>query len=54
MGINLKLSENFVKADDEPFSGSIAPIVDLGTYVFKDLNTGKFTTEESFTNDYVE
>ena len=26
---------------------------DLGTYIFKDLNTGKITPEESFTNAYV-
>ena len=29
-------------------------MVDLGTYIFKDLNTGKITPEESFTNSYVE
>ena len=29
-------------------------MVDLGTYIFKDLNTGKITTEEQFTNSYVE
>ena len=28
-------------------------MVDLGTYTFKDLNTGEITPEESFTNDYV-
>ena len=29
-------------------------MVDLGTYIFKYLNTGKVTPEESFTNAYVE
>ena len=28
-------------------------MVDLVTYVFKYLNTGKITPEECFTNDYV-
>ena len=28
-------------------------MVDLGTYIFKDLNTGKITPEETFTNSYV-
>ena len=29
-------------------------MVDLDSCVFKDLNAGKITPEESFTNDYVE
>ena len=29
-------------------------MVYLGTYIFKDLNTGKIKPEEPFTNDYVE
>ena len=29
-------------------------MVYLGTYIFKDLNTRKFTPEESFTNAYAE
>ena len=29
-------------------------MVDLGTYIFKYLNTGKIKPEELFTNDYVE
>ena len=28
-------------------------MVNLGTYIFKYLNTGKITPEESFTNAYV-
>ena len=30
----------------------MAPIVDLGTYVFKNLNTRKIKPEESFTEAY--
>ena len=42
------------QTDDGPFNGFTTPMVDLGTYIFKDLNTGKITPEESFTNAYVE
>ena len=28
-------------------------MVDLGTYIFKDLNTEKITPEESFTDAYI-
>ena len=28
-------------------------MVDLGTYIFKDSNTGKFTPEQFFTDAYV-
>ena len=52
-GLNLKFSEHVIKADDGHFKGSTAPVVDLGTYKFKDLNTGKIKPEESFTDDYV-
>ena len=31
-----------------------APMVDLGAYILKDLNTGKVKPEESFTDAYVE
>ena len=30
------------------------PIVDLGTYEYKDLETGKITPEELFMNAYAE
>ena len=39
--LNLKCSEHVIEADDGPFKGSTTPMVDLGAYVFKDLNTGK-------------
>ena len=29
-------------------------MVNLGEYIFKDLNTGKITPEQLFTNAYVE
>ena len=32
----------------------MAPMVDLSTYKFKILNTGKITPEESFMSSYVE
>ena len=51
--MNLKLSEQLIKADDGPFKGSTTPMADLGTYVFKDLNTGKITPEKLFTDAYV-
>ena len=50
LGLNLKLSEHVIKLDDGPLKGSTAPMVDLGTYQFKYLNTGEFTPEESFMN----
>ena len=52
-GLDLKLSEHVIKADDRPFKGSKIPMVDLGTYIFKYLNTEKITPDESFTNAYV-
>ena len=50
----LKFSEHVIKSDDGPFNGSTTPMVDLGKYIFKDLNTGKITPEEFFTNVYAE
>ena len=35
LGLNLNLSYNVIEADDEPFKGTTAPMVDLGTYEFK-------------------
>ena len=35
LGLNLKLSEHVTEADDGPFKGSTAAIVDLGTYILK-------------------
>ena len=44
--LNLKFSEHVIEADDGPFKGSTTPMVNLGKYIFKYLNTGKFTPEE--------
>ena len=41
LGLNLKFYKHVIEADDEPFSESTALIVDLGTYILKDLNKGK-------------
>ena len=54
LGLNLKLSKHVIKADDGPFMGATAHMVDLGAYVFRDLNTGEINPEESFTEAYVE
>ena len=52
LGLNLKFSNHITKANDAPFMGAMAPMVDLGAYIFKDLNTGKIKMEELFTNAY--
>ena len=54
LGLNLKFSEHIIEAYGGPFNRSTTPIVDFGAYIFKDLNTGNITPEESFTNAYVQ
>ena len=44
LGLNLKFSEHVIEADDGNFKGSTTPMVDLGTYIFKYLNTGGYYT----------
>ena len=39
--LNLKLFSHVIESKDEPFKGSMTPMVDLGTNEFKELNTGK-------------
>ena len=51
--LNLKVSEYVIEADDGTLKGSATTMVNVGTYIFKYLNTGKITPEESFTNAYV-
>ena len=46
LGLNLKLSDHVIKADDGPFKGSTTPTFDLGTYISKYSNTGKVTPEK--------
>ena len=40
LGLNLKLYEHVIKAVDGPFIGFATPVVDLGRYISKKLNTG--------------
>ena len=54
LGLNLKNSKHVIEADDGPFIGSTAYMVDLGAYVFKDLNTEEIKPEELFTDARVE
>ena len=54
LGLNIKLSEHVIRADDGPFKECKTPMVDLVTYIFKDLNTGEITPKELFTNAYVQ
>ena len=43
-----------LRLNDENFKGSTAPMVDVGMYESKGLNTGEITPEESFTNTHAE
>ena len=54
LGLNLKSSDHVIEADDGPFKGSTPPMVDMGMYEFKYLNTGNITPEELFMNVYTE
>ena len=54
LGLNLKLLDHVIEADSGTFKGSTSPMVDMGTYEFKDLNTEKITLKEYFTNSYAE
>ena len=54
LGLNLKFSKHVIKAKDGPFIGATSPMVDLGAYLLKDLNTRKVKPEEYFTEAYVE
>ena len=54
MGLNLKSSEHDIEADVVPLKGLTSPMVDMGTFQFKDLNAGKITPEELFMDAYVE
>ena len=41
--LNLNIFYHVIKADDGPLKGLTVPVVYLGTYEFKTLNTGKIT-----------
>ena len=43
--LNIKLSKHVIKLDNGPFNGSTIPIVDIGKYLFKILNTGEIIPE---------
>ena len=45
LGLNIKFSNHVIKSDYGPFKGPMAPMVDMGTYAFKYLNTGKISPE---------
>ena len=38
--VNIKFSEHAIKEGDGPLKGFMAPMVDLGMYEFKNLDTG--------------
>ena len=54
LGLSLKRSDQVIKSYNGTFKGPPAPMVDLGTYEVKQLNKGKITPEELFTNAYAE
>ena len=39
LGLNIKKSQHVIEAYDGPFIESTSHMVDLGAYIFKDLNT---------------
>ena len=41
LGLNFKLSNQIIEADDGHFKGYMSPMVDLGMYEFKYFETGK-------------
>ena len=45
LGLDLELSDYIIETNDGPIKGSTEPMVDLGTYEFKYLNTGNITPE---------
>ena len=45
LGLNLKMSKHVIQAYDGSFMGATAPMVGLGAYIFKDLNTGEIKLE---------
>ena len=49
-----KLSDHVIKGGDETFERCTAPMVNMGTYKLGNLDIGKITPKEYFTNSYVE
>ena len=54
LGLNLKIFEHIIKANDGPFIVYTVTMVDLGVYIFKYLNIEKIEPEISFTDAYAE
>ena len=50
----LNFYKHIIEGGDGRFEGSTAPVIDLGMYWFKYLNTVKITLEEYFIDSYVE
>ena len=45
LGLNIKISYHVIESDDVPFKEYTPPMVDIGTYEFKDIEAGKITPE---------
>ena len=52
LGLNQNKIKHVIEASDGSFIGSTAPMVDLGAYLFKYLNTGKLNLKICFTGAY--
>ena len=46
LGLNKKNYNHVIEGDDGPFDVYTAPMIDLGTYEFKDIETIKIIPEE--------
>ena len=54
--LNIIFSKDVIEADEGPFIGAMAHMVDLGAYMFKYLNTGSFDdayVEEVYKSSHV-
>ena len=54
MGLNFNFYYHVIEGDNGPFERCTAPMVNLGTYEFQGLDTGKITPKIFFKNSYVE
>ena len=54
MMIKSKIPDLVIESNNGPSKGSTAPMVDLGTYEFTDLETGKIIPADLFMNACVE
>ena len=52
--LNLKFSYHVIETNCGPLKGFTEPMVDMGTYECKYLNTGEITPADFFTNAYAE